>query len=162
MVGVRSSAIQGSQWDERTKELAYEVYSRRCDGDMVCTFGALADLDIPNIPEKTVYDWRSRYRWRERLQAEKQAIAPIQWEMWFRGVSVAALDALADLHRTIQCPATSDRDRIAADKAILQLFSQHIELIGEWLGSERTPVPDSLDSLTDAELLDYQAQLQNG
>jgi hypothetical protein len=30
------------------------------------------------------------------------------------------------------------------------------------LGSERTPVPDSLDSLTDAELLDYQAQLQNG
>ena len=77
-------------------------------------------------------------------------------------MSVAALDALADLHRTIQCPATSDRDRIAADKAILQLFSQHIELIGEWLGSERTPVPDSLDSLTDAELLDYQAQLQNG
>ena len=157
------SATGSSQWESAAKELAYELYSKRCDGDMRCTLAALDALSGPKIPEKTVYDWRSRYQWRQRLQEEKQAIAPYSWELWFGGLAVAALDSLKALHRIVQNPEASDRDRIAAAGKIMATASQHIEEIGRRMSGDDGALPaGDLDTLSDADLLKYQEELQRG
>lgn len=160
---VLDSATQNSHWEQSVKDAAYEVFSKRCNGDMVCTLAALDQWDGPNIPEKTVYDWRSRYQWRQRLQEEKEAIAPYSWELWFGGLAVAALDSLKALHRIVQNPEASDRDRIAAAGKIMQTASQHIEEIGRRMSGEGDALPaGELDTLSDADLLKYQEELQRG
>ena len=161
MVEVLAIATPGVQWDESVKARAYEVYSKQCNGDMVCTLRVLDAWDGPKIPEKTVYDWRSRYRWRQELDAEKQAIAPISWALWFGGLSVAALEALNDLRSIIQNPEASDRDRIAADRVVLQLAQANIDRIEERHAAANRPA--SLpEELSDADILALEERLARG
>ena len=151
MVEVLEIASSGGQWDERVKAGAYEVYAHQCNGDMVCTLEVLANRDGPKIPEKTVYDWRKRYGWERKLQAEREAIAPYSWNLYFGGLAVAALDSLKRLHRIVQDDEANPRDQVAAARAIGQLVVSHIERI-----EARLPEPDppaSLDTLTTEELV---------
>lgn len=152
-----------TRYDDSVKELAYEVYSKRCNGDMPATLRILGELIEPPLSEKTVYQWREDHDWRGRLQAEKEAIAPYSWELWFGGLAVAALDSLKALHRIVQNPEASDRDRIAAAGKIMATASQHIEEIGRRMSGEGDALPaGDLDTLSDADLLKYQEELQRG
>jgi len=136
-----------TRYDDSVKELAYEVYSKRCNGDMPATLKILGELIEPPLSEKTVYQWREDHDWRGRLQEEKQAIAPYSWELWFGGLAVAALDSLKTLHRIVQNPDASDRDRIAAAGKIMSTASQHIEEIGRRLSGDDAAQPISASEL---------------
>lgn len=162
---ILDSAIQGSQWSDAVKADAYEVFAHHCNGDMVCTLKYIERWEGPTIPEKTVYDWRVRYQWRERLQAEKEAIAPHSWNLYFGGLAVAAPETVAYLRSVVNDPKRPDRDRIAAAGKLLSQIAVHIEELGRRMtGDEERPAlsDTELDALSDAELLDYQAKLQRG
>ena len=143
------------------RELAYQVYSRLAAGDMRKALDLLADPQYPNIPEKTVYDWRSRYQWDRRMQLEKRAFGEELWKSWCQELSVAAPSAVRLMAQTVENEAAPLRERLSAAKFITSQYWQAAELLLRQ-DDAPSPVPDSLDSLTDAELLDYQAQLQNG
>jgi hypothetical protein len=129
MSEVPGSAIRESQWDERTKQLAYEVYSKRAGGDMRAALAILAEPVFPNIPEKTVYDWRSRYRWDARLEEERRGIAPILWERYTRELSVAAPEAVSYLLSIVRNTGESTRDRTTAARSLMQQYASHAEAL---------------------------------
>ena len=145
MVEVLEIASSGGQWDERVKAGAYEVYAHQCNGDMVCTLEVLANRDGPKIPEKTVYDWRKRYGWERKLQAEREAIAPYSWNLYFGGLSVAAPEVVRYLRSVVADPTKSDRDRIAASGKLLNQIAVHIEQIEQRMtgGTEAAPLSDA-------------------
>ena len=148
MSDVRISAIQGSQWSDDVKASAYEVYAHRCNGDMICTLDTLAERDGPKIPEKTVYDWRKRYGWDAKLQAEREAIAPYSWNLYFGGLSVAAPEVVRYLRSVVADKTKSDRDRIAASGKLLNQIAVHIEQI-----EQRMTGGTEAAALSDADLL---------
>jgi hypothetical protein len=129
MSEVPGSAIRESQWDERTKQLAYEVYSKRAGGDMRAALAILAEPSYPNIPEKTVYDWRSRYRWDQRLEEERRGIAPVLWERYTRELSVAAPEAVSYLRSVLADDTANVRDRITAARSLMQQYASHAEAL---------------------------------
>jgi hypothetical protein len=150
MIEVPGSAIQGSQWDERTKQLAYEVYSKRAGGDMRAALAILAEPSYPNIPEKTVYDWRSRYRWDERLEEERRGIAPVLWERYTRELSVAAPEAVSYLRSVVQNPEESTRDRTTAARSLMQQYASHAEAL---LAAIPAPVSQVSSDISTEELV---------
>ena len=148
MSDVRVSAMQGSQWSDDVKASAYEAYAHRCNGDMICTLDTLAERDGPKIPEKTVYDWRKRYGWDAKLQAEREAIAPYSWNLYFGGLSVAAPEVVRYLRSVVADKTKSDRDRIAASGKLLNQIAVRIEQIEQRMTGGTEPAP-----LSDADLL---------
>jgi DNA polymerase III delta prime subunit len=150
MMEVPGSASQGSQWDERTKQLAYEVYSKRAGGDMRAALSILAEPNYPNIPEKTVYDWRSRYRWDARLEEERRGIAPILWERYTRELSVAAPEAVSYLRSVLADDAANVRDRITAARSLMQQYASHAEAL---LAAMPAPVSQVSSDISTEELV---------
>jgi hypothetical protein len=150
MSEVPGSAIQGSQWDERTKQLAYEVYSKRAGGDMRAALAILAEPNYPNIPEKTVYDWRSRYRWDERLEEERRGIAPVLWERYTRELSVAAPEAVSYLRSVLADDTANVRDRITAARSLMQQYASHAEAL---LAAIPAPVSQVSSDISTEELV---------
>jgi DNA polymerase III delta prime subunit len=150
MMEVPGSAIRESQWDERTKQLAYEVYSKRAGGDMRAALAILSEPAYPNIPEKTVYDWRSRYRWDARLEEERRGIAPILWERYTRELSVAAPEAVSYLRSVLADDTANVRDRITAARSLMQQYASHAEAL---LAAIPAPVSQVSSDISTEELV---------
>jgi hypothetical protein len=144
------SASGAGHWDERTKQLAYEVYSKRAGGDMRKTLRILAELDIPKIPEKTVYWWRSNYGWQDRLEEEKRGMAPVLWERYTRELSVAAPEAVSYLLSIVRNTGESTRDRTTAARSLMQQYASHAEAL---LAAMPPPQQQVSSDISDAELL---------
>ena len=151
MVEVLAIATPGAQWDDSVKARAYEVYSKQCNGDMVCTLRVIEAWDGPKIPEKTVYDWRSRYRWRQELDAEKQAIAPISWNLYFGGLSVAGPEVVTRLRQIVNDDAANPRDQVAAGRVLLSQIASHFAELERRNQPEQQRY-DDLGSMSDEEL----------
>jgi DNA polymerase III delta prime subunit len=150
MSEVPGSAIRESHWDERTKQLAYEVYSKRAGGDMRAALAILAEPNYPNIPEKTVYDWRSRYRWDARLEEERRGIAPVLWERYTRELSVAAPEAVSYLRSVLADDDANVRDRITAARSLMQQYASHAEAL---LAAIPAPVSQVSSDISTEELV---------
>jgi hypothetical protein len=140
-----------TRYDEAVKELAYEVYSKRCNGDMPATIKLLAELVDPPLSEKTIYYWRDDLGWRQRFEEEKQAIAPYSWDLYFGGLAVAAPEVVSYFRSTVADESVPHRDRIAAGRALLNQVAQHMAELEKRMSSGDDPSLPS--SLSDEELL---------
>ena len=145
-----------TRYDERVKELAYEVYSKRCNGDMPATMKVLETLVDPPLSKNTVYQWRDDHGWIERLEEERRAIAPISWELYFGGLAVAAPETVSYLRSVVNDQTKSDRDRIAAGRAILSQVALHMD---ELTRRNERPEPEAI---SDAGLLALEPKWEPG
>jgi hypothetical protein len=140
-----------TRYDDAVKELAYEVYSKRCNGDMPATIKLLAELVDPPLSEKTIYYWRDDLGWRQRFEEEKQAIAPYSWDLYFGGLAVAAPESVSYLRSVVQDTEASHRDRTAAARVLLSQVSGHMAELEKRMNQGDDVSLSS--SLSDEELL---------
>ena len=148
MIETPAVRTRRTRYDEAVKELAYEVYARRCNGDMPETLKMLDQLVDPPLSKNTVYQWREDHGWIERMQREKEAIAPHSWNLYFGGLSVAAPEVVRYLRSVVADETKSDRDRIAASGKLLNQIAVHIEQI-----EQRMTGGTEVAALSDADLL---------
>jgi hypothetical protein len=140
-----------TRYPEQAKALAYELYAHRCNGDMPETIKLLNELVTVPVSEKSVYAWRAEFQWDRRRQAESEALAPLSWDLYFGGLSVAAPESVSYLRSVIADESESTRNRIAAARAILSQVAQHVEQLEARLPAP--PDPPVVCHRTNEELL---------
>jgi hypothetical protein len=150
--------------DNPARQIAYSVWSQ----DTSRTVTELVPLVEAAIGEKvavrTVQDWRHRDQWEQRLARDMLAGSEVYVSQLVTDLRVAAPSSVAYLSSVVEGRIQPDPQRIAAAKAILSENRGILALMAEVLrGSDAvTAESHTLDDLSDADLLKYQAELQRG
>jgi hypothetical protein len=150
--------------DNPARQIAYSVWSQ----DTSRTVTELVPLVEAAIGEKvavrTVQDWRHRDQWEQRLARDMLAGSEVYVSQLVTDLRVAAPSSVAYLSSVVEGRIQPDPQRIAAAKAILSENRGILALMAEVLrGSDAvTAESQTLDDLSDADLLKYQAELQRG
>jgi hypothetical protein len=129
MIEVPAIRTTRTRYPEQLKALAFELYAYTTNQDMPATIRLLNEQVDHPVSEKSVYAWRSEFEWDKRIAEQRRAMAPVSWELWCSGISVAGPLAISRLSAIMDDPAASHRDQIAAARAIASLYAEHAEML---------------------------------
>ena len=169
MSGMSSTIIElptirtpGTRYDQKVKDLAYQVYSRRAAGDMPETLRILDALVKPPLSKNTVYQWRDDHGWDDRMLVERAAFGEELWKRWCQELAVAAPEAIRYLKNVMDDPNEPTRNRLNAAKVITGQYSQMAEAALESFKGEKPAgrySSEDLASMSMEELLVYENEL---
>lgn len=145
MLEVPAVRTTRTRYPEQVKALAFELYAYSCNQDMPATIAALNEQTDNPVSEKSVYAWRSEYQWDLRIQEQRRAMAPISWESWCQGLSVAGPRSLSRLSAIMDDPSASHRDQITAARAIATLYAEHAEALLAMAAESQSPPTEAVE-----------------
>lgn len=129
MIEVPAIRTPRTRYPEELKSLAFELYAYSTGQDMPATIKALNEVTSNPVPEKSVYAWRAEFEWDRRIAELQRAAAPVSWELWCQGLSVAGPRSLSRLAAIMDNPDASHRDQITAARVIATLYAEHAEAL---------------------------------
>lgn len=94
--------VWGEKHDEETRELAYQVWAFEAGRSVNQTRAALLQSYDLDIPIRTLYDWRTRYSWPARVDADLAAVAPDIRRQTVGELIMGALEGARTLRRSVQ------------------------------------------------------------
>src|SRR5687768_10733196 len=118
-MSITDSPDPTGHYSQEIKDLAFEVYAIRANRDMRETIKILGELDIPKIPESTVYWWRSNYGWDRKLDLESAEKQRELINLHVGSLRVAAPDAVKYLHDVVNDKAEPRPQKIAAARTLI-------------------------------------------
>lgn len=145
MLEVPAVRTTRTRYPEQVKALAFELYAYSCNQDMPATIAALNEQTDNPVSEKSVYAWRSEYQWDLRIQEQRRAMAPVSWELWCQGLSVAGPQSIDTLSALMLDPEVSTRDRITAARAIATLYAEHADALLAMAAESQTQPTEAVE-----------------
>jgi hypothetical protein len=107
-------------WDDRYKELAYEIWRTDTKQPMQVVTDKLNSLEGTDIPMDTVADWRTRREWWARWHKERSALSPRMLEKHLEGLRVAAPEMIQLLASHARGELEMSLSQVHAAKLIVQ------------------------------------------
>ena len=143
------------------RQLAYQLWASQPDKPITEWIEDLEAAAGGKVALRTVQRWRHDDRWDERFAEEVIASSGLSVFEQVRQIRVAALPAIRYVDQVARGEVEPDRLRLEAAKFIIQQSAALHQHVASAPGPAVLPAV-SLDTMSDAELLDYQDQLRNG
>jgi hypothetical protein len=114
-----------THWDDRIKNLAYEIWRVDTRQSMREVAEKVNSLEQTDIPSDTVDDWRKRGKWHIRWTEERQALSPRMLERHLVGLRVAAPELIEKLRRHVHASSARDENGNPIDPDFLDISQVH-------------------------------------